>query len=272
MSPSSRPTSNAGVLANTTASSESRRVAVVSGSSSGIGRATAIHLAARGYDLVLHGLDDDRLAESIRLVRAQGAQVAALAGDVRDSNVLIGLVDLAESQFGRLDALVSNAGTGLTKDFVDITDEDWASIMSMHLGAAAVSCRAAYPLLRRAGGSVVLMSSLAASVAIPRRVGYSSAKAAIEGFALNLGCEWAPQGIRVNAVAPGTILTPLVESNFEHGLLDKDRVLERTPMGRFGRPSEIASVIGFLLSDEASYMTGQTLHVDGGWSCWGGWS
>jgi len=250
-----------------------RRVAVVSGSSSGIGRATAVRLAALGYNLVLHGVtEDEELGESVRMCREQGADVAALAGDVRDVAVPRRLVELAANSFGRLDALVSNAGAGLTKRFVDITPEDWSSLLRVHLDAATVSCRAAYELLRESRGSIVMLSSVAATRALPGRVGYGVAKAAIEGFTRNLACEWAPEGIRVNAVAPGTVLTPLVESNLERGLLDADGVLERTPMGRFGAPSEIASVISFLLSVEASYVTGQTLYVDGGWSCWGGWS
>lgn len=138
--------------------------------------------------------------------------------------------------------------------------------------AATASCRAAFPLLEDSGGSIVNISSLAATVALPGRVAYGSAKAAIEGFTLNLACEWAPSAVRVNAIAPGTILTPLVQKNFATGLLDRDAVLDRTPMRRLGEPAEVAAVAAFLLSEDASYMTGQTLHVDGGWSCWGGWS
>ncbi len=118
---------------------------------------------------------------------------------------------------------------------------------------------------------MVNVSSLAAALSLPQRVAYTSAKAAIEGFTRALAAEWAGHGIRVNAVAPGTITTPLVERNFAAGLLDERRVLERTPLGRLGAPREVATVIRFLLSPDASYITGQTLRVDGGWSVWGGW-
>jgi NAD(P)-dependent dehydrogenase (short-subunit alcohol dehydrogenase family) len=116
------------------------------------------------------------------------------------------------------------------------------------------------------------MSSLAAGTALSGRAGYGAAKAGLEGLTRQLACEWAADGIRVNAIAPGTILTPLVRNNFAKGLLDEAQVLERTPLGRLGEPSEIATVARFLASKDASYITGQTLSVDGGWSIWGGWT
>lgn len=250
-----------------------RKRAVVTGSSSGIGAAIALRLARDGYDLVLHGFKDAQaLSEVTDQVQAAGAKAASLTGDIRDPELPDALVRLAQVELGGLDALVNNAGSGLTKPFVDIEREDWASLLDMHLGAATAACRAAFPLLSRSRGSVVNISSVAASVALPGRVGYGSAKAALEGFTLNVACEWAPGGVRVNAIAPGTILTPLVRHNFDQGLLDHQGVLERTPMRRLGEPEEVASVAAFLLSGDASYITGQTLHVDGGWSCWGGWS
>lgn len=248
-----------------------RLVTVVTGSSSGIGRACAVELARTGRDLVVHGLaDDDALADTVALVRKEGADTVAIAGDMRDPPVAKALVDAAADRFGRLDAVVNNAGAGLTKSFDELTDADWTRLLETHLVGATRLLRAAQPHLVCTRGAVVNMSSLAAGTALSGRAGYGAAKAGLEGLTRQLACEWARHGIRVNAIAPGTILTPLVRANFAKGLLDEAQVLRRTPLGRLGQPHEIATVMRFLLSQDASYITGQTLSVDGGWSVWGG--
>lgn len=252
---------------------QGRPVAIVTGSSSGIGRACAVELAHSGWNVVVHGLDDDQdLTECEREVRAEGTDCVAVAGNVADPATTEALVAAAVSRFGRLDGVVSNAGAGMTRSFVEIDDAGWHELWAVHLAAAARLLRTAQPLLAVRGGSVVGMSSLAASRALAGRVGYGAVKAGLEGLVRQLAAEWAPTGIRVNAVAPGTIRTPLVERNLARGLLDERGVLGRTPMGRLGAPGEIATVVRFLLSTDASYVTGQALAVDGGWSIFGGWS
>ncbi|MCR6485129.1 SDR family oxidoreductase [Amycolatopsis sp. OK19-0408] len=231
-----------------------RLAAIVTGSSSGIGRACAAELARCGWDVVTHGLE--------------GAET--VTGDMADPATATALVAAAEQRFGRLDGVVSNAGAGLTKPFADLDDENWRQLYEVHLAAAARLLRAARPLLAVRGGAVVAMSSLAAGHALDGRAAYGAVKAGLEGLVRQVAAEWAPQGIRVNAVAPGTIRTPLVERNFARGLLDEQAVLSRTPMGRLGDPGEIATVVRFLLSADSSYVTGQTLAVDGGWSIFGG--
>lgn len=245
--------------------------AIVTGSSTGIGRAIAVELARSGWDVVIHGLEPDEAARTASLAADAGARTATITGDIGDPGTAGRLVATAQDAFGRLDGVVSNAGTGMTRAFTELQDPDWETVLGTHLLGAARLLRAAAGPLRDARGAAVNISSLAAVRGIPGRSGYGAAKAGLEGLTMQLACEWAPDGVRVNAIAPGTILTPLVERNFAAGLLDADRVLERTPMGRFGKPEEIAAVARFLLSEDSSYITGQTIRVDGGWSAWGGW-
>lgn len=253
-------------------SANAQPVAIVTGAGRGIGRAIASLLAESGYDLVLNDLDPDTLARAAAAAEASGGRVCAVAGDVTADDAAERIVGAASASFGRIDALVNNAGTGLTAAFVDISPQDWERHFSLHVHSAARLCRQAFGLLAASPqAAVVSISSLAAALSLPHRVAYSSAKSAVEGFTRSLAAEWAHDGIRVNAVAPGTIATPLVAENFSKGLLDERQVLERTPLGRLGEAREVATVVRFLISPESSYITGQTVRVDGGWSIWGGW-
>lgn len=248
-----------------------RKAVIVTGSSSGIGRATAAELARSGWNVTVHGLDEAECSAASAEVISNGGRAVVVVGDIRQASTAAALVDATLTGFGRIDGIVNNAGVGMTKPFGEIGDADWESILQTHLVGPTRVLRNAEAELRRRRGSVVNVSSLASLRALSGRSGYGAAKAAVDGLTRQLAAEWAEHGVRVNSIAPGTILTPLVERNFELGLLDRERVLERTPLGRLGAPSEIARVARFLLSDDASYITGQTINVDGGWSIWGGW-
>lgn len=252
--------------------SAEHRLAIVTGSSTGIGRATAVELARSGWNVVVHGLDAGDCAETVRQVAEAGGRGVFVTGDIRETRTAVALVDAAMVEFGRIDGVVNNAGVGMTKDFTDIDDDDWQSVLQMHLVGPSRVLRLAADQLQQNRGAVVNTSSLASLRALGGRAGYGTAKAAIDGLTRQLAAEWAHRGVRVNAVAPGTIVTPLVERNFATGLLDREQVLQRTPLGRLGTPEEVGRVVRFLLSEDASYITGQTICVDGGWTIWGGWN
>jgi len=252
-----------------------RPVALITGSATGIGAATANHLARSGYDIVTNGppgAEDvvERLAAQETELAALGAQVLPVVADVRDPEQTRSLVTGAVERFGRIDALVNNAGFTMAKLVEDISIADWNDHLALHLRAhfdLAVLCSS---YLKAAEGAVVNIGSVAGKVGLPGRTVYAAAKSGVEAFTRALACEWAADGVRVNCVAPGTIRTPLIERNLRLGFLSEEMVLARTPMKRFGTPEEVANVVHFLVSPASSYVTGQTIYVDGGWTSWGG--
>jgi 3-oxoacyl-[acyl-carrier protein] reductase len=249
------------------------KTAVVTGASRGIGKAIALQFAREGANVVFNYLEHSEDAECTAVEIAQmGVRVAHLQGDIRTEACVRALFDLVTQEFETVDILVNNAGSGLTKPFPTIAAGEWNRMLSMHLGGVFLTCQlAGESMLRRKSGSIINIASVAGQVALPHRVIYSTVQAGKMMFTKALACEWAPFGIRVNCIAPGTILTDLVRRNFERGLLDGASVLDRTPLGRFGETSEVASAALFLASPQASYVTGQVLFVDGGWTSWGGW-
>jgi NAD(P)-dependent dehydrogenase (short-subunit alcohol dehydrogenase family) len=246
-------------------------VALVTGSTSGIGQATALELAKQGFDILVHGLDAAGSERTVEQILKTGHSAHFIEADLRSPTAAQELVATAVAHYGRLNALVNNAGTGLTRRVEDISVDEWKQHLDLHVTSSFATCQAAAPHLSATKGAIVNVASLAALLALPGRVAYTAAKSAVVGMTKALACEFAAAGVRVNSVAPGTILTPLVERNFERGLLNGEEILKRTPLRRFGQPEEVAAVICFLLSSQASYITGQTIAVDGGWSVWGGW-
>ena len=241
---------------------DGQRVAVVTGGAKGLGLADAERFAAAGYAVVVADLDGD--AASAAAQRLGGGAVGA-AVDVRDPAGVEALFARVDAELGRLDVLVNNAGISHPEPTVELTEERWQRMIDIHLGGTFRCSKAAHPLLARRGGAIVNVSSIAAILGAGKRAAYSAAKGGIAALTRDLAMEWAADGIRVNAVAPGVIETEILTENIERGMLDPGVFDARIPLGRMGRPEEIAETV-FFLADTATYVTGQVIVVDGGFT------
>ncbi|WP_323029869.1 SDR family NAD(P)-dependent oxidoreductase [Castellaniella sp.] len=247
-----------------TRASDPRPVAIVTGAATGIGWATAQLLAADGYRLSL--LDKDGTQARTR-AESLGPDHLGLACDVAAETDVAQAIALVLERFGQIDALVNNAGIGdQAAPTIEQSAEAFDRVLQIHLRGTFLMCRAvAGHMLARKQGAIVNLSSIAGMAGIPGRNAYAAAKGGITAMTRSMACEWARDGIRVNAVAPGYTRTALVETLEASQALDTRSISARTPMGRLARPEEIAAVIAFLASDRASYVTGTTIHADGGW-------
>lgn len=243
---------------------EGRR-ALITGADSGIGAATALAFAREGADVALAYLpDEERDARRVAdLIEAEGRRAALLPGDLSDERYCADLVEQAVKELGGLDALVNNAGSQISVPrFADITDEQWKQTYEVNLHAMVRVTRAALPHLD-AGATIVNSTSIQAYDPSDHLMDYASTKAAINNFTKGLATQLAPEGIRVNAVAPGPVWTPLQVSDGQ----PKEALPEfghNTPLGRAGQPVELAPAYVFLTSPESSFVVGSTIHVNGG--------
>lgn len=243
--------------------SERTGVAVVTGGTRGIGLAVAKRLTADGYDVLMTYRDDAESAEGAKneLV-GSGRRVDCLAADISTADGAGAAIEAAMQGFGRLDVLVNNAG--ITRDtlLMRMTEADWDDVLTTNLKGAFLTSKAAIrPMLRQRSGRIVNISSVVGQVGNAGQANYAAAKAGLIGFTKSLAKEVGSRGITVNAIAPGFIATRMTD-----GLSDeiKATLLERTPLGRFGTPDDIAGAVAFLVSRDASFITGHTLTVDGG--------
>lgn len=241
------------------------RQLIVSGGASGIGLAVARMAVARGARVALLDRDTVALAEAVRLL---GEAALALECDVSDAPAVRTAVDRAAQWLGGVDALVNSAGIDALKSLEATSDEEWARVLAVNLTGPMLVCRAALPHLRAAGGgSIVNIASGAGLRPLPNRTAYCASKAAVIMFGKSLAIETAADGIRVNAVCPGAIDTPLFRTSYENAD-DPERALaeirERYALGRIAAPEEVAEAVLYLSGPGASYITGTALAVDGG--------
>ncbi len=245
-----------------------QKVAAITGAANGIGWALAQQFAAAGYAVCAIDLDLDA-------ARARAKELAGdhegFACDVSDADQVEKAFAAIDKRFGRLDVLVNNAGiVGSQEASIHQDMEYFDRITKVIVNGTFLCSRAAYhPMAARRKGAIVNVGSIAGLVGLPRRNAYGAAKAGVHSLTRALASEWAAQGIRVNAVAPGFIATSMVQGLVERGIVDEARLSRRIPMGRLGTPDEVAEAILFLASDSARYITGSVLSVDGGWAAFG---
>ena len=241
------------------------RVVVVTGGAQGIGEACARRLVQDGAAVALWDLADGAGHQLTEALNAAGGQALYLHCNVAHKAEVDAALAATLARFGHVDGLVNNAGIFKAAPFLEITEADWDAVIAVNLkGSFLVGQAVAREMVKRQRGAIVNMSSVNGTLTIPSIASYNASKGAINQLTRVMALSLADQGLRVNAVAPGTIATELAKNAVLTSDEAKARIMSRTPMKRLGEPGEIADVVAFLLSDAASYMTGEIVVVDGG--------
>jgi len=248
------------------------RVAVITGSSMGIGEAIAWACAREGARIVVNSRSPERGERVARALCEEGHDAMAVPGDVREKSSADRLVAVAQRRWNRLDVLVNNAGTSMIGPSEALPEEGWRLTIDTNLtGAFFCAQAAARVMIPQRRGVILNISSILGQVGLPKRAAYCASKHGLIGLTKVLAAEWARYGIRVASLDPAYIKTSMDERDQASGDYTNADIERRTPAGRFGTVEEVARVAAFLVSDDASYITGSCVTVDGGWVAYGGW-
>ena len=246
-------------------------VAVITGAGAGIGRACAGYFAKQGYRVVIADIDPERVAKASAEITGSGAEAIGITGDISLEKTASATRDKTLEEWGRIDALVANAGIQAGGSLLDTGEQDWDKVLAVNLKGVAHSCKSVLPVMRgQRGGAIVIVSSVNAAVGSAGMAMYDASKAAVLALMRNLAVENGGYGIRVNAVAPGATLTDYHLQRAADKGMTPQQLREAARgyglLGRAAEPEEIAGAIFFLASNQASFITGQTLFADGGFS------
>ena len=245
------------------------KVIVVSGGAGGIGAEVVARLASEGVQVVVADLPAAMPQARAASIEAAGGQAIGVECDITNPSQCESLAQAAVEKFGRLDGLVNCAGFSKPHDSLTLAPADWALMVDVQLNGAFYFAQACAKRMLIDGGAIVFITSTNAEAAFPRRAAYCCAKAGVAMLTKVLAIEWAEKNIRVNAIGPAYVATDMTQRNIAAGNVNEAQIKARIPLGRLAQPADVADAVTFLLGDKASFITGHSLYVDGGWLAYG---
>lgn len=244
-------------------------VIVISGGASGIGAEVSVGLASQGARVVIADLNIAEAEANAAKIEKGGGRALAVACDITSPEQCERLAQAVMGKFGRLDGAVNCAGISRPHDSISLPSADWARMVDVQLSGAFYFAQACAREMMTSGGVIVFITSTNAEAAFPRRAAYCCAKAGVAMLTKVLAIEWAEKGIRVNAVGPAYVATEMTLRNIAEGNVKEVDIRRRIPLGRLAQPTDVANAVSFLMGDKATFITGHSLYVDGGWLAYG---